>query len=526
MKESDIKKEIELTNLYTPVGEFQQEELRGSSLNIDKTMQDSLNRENQTEDKTNEERSLALFFAFDIVNSTKAKEIGSDNWVHVLNSILETVKKKIDKLPDPYELWRIQGDSIIFTININSKDIIKDEIRNMYRILQDVKKDIKSGNIESLTDNEKSSHKFLLEEILSIQAFAWICIVSDGQIFKSNYPYDNYVIKKNVNGEQSFVDFLGNDIDTGFRIGKYTRDGQLSLSFELAYYLHQILTHDDKAKLYLITYKKLKGVWNDHYYPIIWYYNKLDSKMPKTLEKTFKYDDYDKNDLIKEYYDNMNAESELSKKIYKKHHGKNIMFSCKNKMFKKLIRDLHLEDKIKEMDVLFNSYPTHSILNSEIPQLHCAVVCYVQEDNGPIKIMIGKRGRAKKLAYQKWEFGCAKANVKESLVDEIEKEYKEDFGIDIELIMDNGRSDQQPYPFAVYSIHKGKKNITQFGMIFAARITSVEELKTRIHENGFIKHSKVRLLSENELDALNDKDCVPDFKNTVHKVIDYLKNQN
>ena len=49
------------------------------------------------------------------------------------------------------------------------------------------------------------------------------------------------------------------------------RDGRLALSFELAYLISQ--RTDTLSYLHIITYRRLKGVWKNKLYPIIWYHD-------------------------------------------------------------------------------------------------------------------------------------------------------------------------------------------------------------------------------------------------------------
>lgn len=68
------------------------------------------------------------------------------------------------------------------------------------------------------------------------------------------------------------VEFYGPDIDTGFRIAKLTKEAQLVLSFELA---QMLMSYSDyRDNVLIVTFEKLKGVWNGNPYPIIWYYDR------------------------------------------------------------------------------------------------------------------------------------------------------------------------------------------------------------------------------------------------------------
>jgi hypothetical protein len=78
-------------------------------------------------------------------------------------------------------------------------------------------------------------------------------------------------------------DYLGPDIDAGFRISKYTHPGFVIASHNLAYFLglHKS-THQIKGKI--VGWEDLKGVWDTTPYPIIWI---VDNSYSNTEYKEF-----------------------------------------------------------------------------------------------------------------------------------------------------------------------------------------------------------------------------------------------
>ena len=113
-----------------------------------------------------------------------------------------------------------------------------------------------------------------------------------------------------------------------------------------------------------------------------------------------------------------------------------------------------------------------------------------------------------------WEFGCAKANIEENLCDSIKKDYKNDFGIDIEIVCDKSRNDKEPNPIALYQIDKAEK--LQKGVIVVAKIVAgTEDIQSVIDEKR--KHEKFRWLSKEDISSFNE-DAINDFKNTLEKV--------
>jgi hypothetical protein len=65
-------------------------------------------------------------------------------------------------------------------------------------------------------------------------------------------------------------DFLGPEMDTGFRIGKCTRSGMLVVSLEMAELLGECRAQYAPMFGRIVGWEPLKGVWNDQRYPVIW----------------------------------------------------------------------------------------------------------------------------------------------------------------------------------------------------------------------------------------------------------------
>lgn len=70
--------------------------------------------------------------------------------------------------------------------------------------------------------------------------------------------------------ESAAYDYLGPEVDTGFRIGKCTRPGMLVVSVELAELLAEIPTQLRSMVGKIVGWEQLKGVWEERHYPVIW----------------------------------------------------------------------------------------------------------------------------------------------------------------------------------------------------------------------------------------------------------------
>jgi hypothetical protein len=77
------------------------------------------------------------------------------------------------------------------------------------------------------------------------------------------------------------TDYLGPDIDAGFRIGDHAHPGIMVISMDLAEMLGRAPEHLQQVRGAMVGWEKLKGVWNGSPYPIIW------ATLPENLDSTY-----------------------------------------------------------------------------------------------------------------------------------------------------------------------------------------------------------------------------------------------
>ena len=137
------------------------------------------------------------------------------------------------------------------------------------------------------------------------------------------------------------MDFLGPEIDTGFRVAEYTQRLRLTVSADLAMILcleaNRLINLPDKGatryqprnvveNMKIVTLKQMKGVWGGRYYPVIWYERDWGS-----IIRSFEYDEHfgegltdnikrenasplgANGELLKQIYDDRNANARISK---------------------------------------------------------------------------------------------------------------------------------------------------------------------------------------------------------------------
>ena len=66
------------------------------------------------------------------------------------------------------------------------------------------------------------------------------------------------------------LDYIGPDLDIGFRLSKASRPGRVVLSMDLADVLTRDNTFPNPLELHHVGWEILKGVFGDKPYPIIW----------------------------------------------------------------------------------------------------------------------------------------------------------------------------------------------------------------------------------------------------------------
>lgn len=460
---------------------------------------------------TNSSRTVELFFSFDIVNSSGYKDINYFGWPIVLTKLLRKVQIEVAKDIPEAQLWRVLGDEIVFFVTIKDIEEIYNSIDSIFRILYLFSLSLKSGDFfEDINKELEFKDKNLIRDngIIALQAASWIAIVNDNQKLDIQ-KYDNIFVKYTLKELQSIYEFLGQDIDTGFRIKKETQDRRLVVSMELACILSERTEY--LSRLHIITYKNLKGVWQNGLYPIIWYHdNNIYGGIE--FEDSFYYDETTYSELSKEYFYNREREDgDLT----------SYMFKDVNRALHKIMLDKNIKEKIEAIKSLIKETDKDELLLENVfeqvfLEMHCVVVC-CDVDNR--KILIAKRTQ-REFFPGLWEFGGAKANTKVHLIESLTKEYTNDFGISIEVVCDENRKDKEPIPIALCQVNKVDKK--QKGVITVAKIINGKN-KIKRHIKKFSKHSDIRWISQEEVEDFNEA-AVEDFKNTLQTVFEQWDN--
>ncbi|TGM12094.1 hypothetical protein EHQ81_13535 [Leptospira selangorensis] len=197
------------------------------------------------------ERKIVLFLSADIVGSTeyKNKSKTQNAWLRFFTTFYKdfptTFLRKLEEVRDPNsykpEVWKSLGDEIIFKVEIKKHEEAQEIVKAFACAVFDYSASIR-------------------EESLSLKGSAWI----------AGFPVINAEFATETNSK-NVMDFIGPQMDIGFRIGKYASELKFIISVELLILLAE--TSSTFFKFHLEEPQILKGVLNQKPYPILWIKN-------------------------------------------------------------------------------------------------------------------------------------------------------------------------------------------------------------------------------------------------------------
>ncbi|MBN1968176.1 MAG: hypothetical protein JW870_02300 [Candidatus Delongbacteria bacterium] len=188
-----------------------------------------------------------LFASFDLFNSA-AYKYKNKGWFIVYKKALEEILKNTNNINE-FTFWKALGDELVFKKELSVKNLCEDILK-----VNEVMRSI----IESIYKTYKTTNPDIKQ--ISIKTTMWIIHVDNGDT-GSDYKLD-------ING---IDDYIGKEMDTGFRISSYALRSKTILSASII----NILLNNKASilnNIRIIGYSKLKGVWDNNEYPICVYF--------------------------------------------------------------------------------------------------------------------------------------------------------------------------------------------------------------------------------------------------------------
>ena len=257
------------------------------------------------------EEGIYLFISYDLVNSTKLKTLCSSHEWQVLIEEYYKITGNLASNPLNSMIWKYIGDEVLMYKHIPDPETLCDTIDNTYTTLGKLNSFIRNWELQS------TIHR----NLLAVKCTTWCTLVgNDSQ--EANKCVALQVSTINSRGryyEQYVPDFIGPDIDIGFRIAEHADRARMLLSSDLALLVFKCSKISDKpqqkaycskiaGKMKIVSFKQLKGVWHDRPYPIIWY----EEEDPwGNVYNSFEYDEHLSSDIVKELLDAKDNQAQL-----------------------------------------------------------------------------------------------------------------------------------------------------------------------------------------------------------------------
>lgn len=372
-----------------------------------------------------EEGEIYILYSFDLVNSTKYK-VTSSKWPYVFQEFYREVGVQMMKIIGDTVPWKHIGDEILFAKKIMSKKDVLHGCKNVALVREKV--------LEKLYQSYPCSKNFL-----DIKSVIWLTRAIEIRVENSDLSEGMNLRERSImlkKSEDSF-DFLGKDIDSGFRLGKFVEHGKIVLGVKYCHCLYKMYKKEKSKQemvakdlnkveniiesLTIISYKKLKGIWNDNPYPIIWYHQDLKNPL-----KMFKYSDHLESELVQEYI--KNKTHDLIKDFYEV------------KYIEKLIEEQVLEKELELIQTLIEKQiegnkitKNQKSFKEEIKpkfEVHNSVV-FVTKD---MKVLVFKRDKTKKIEPNKWEFGSVYLQEKKEMIESLKEQYFKKYSISKDIL--------------------------------------------------------------------------------------------
>ncbi|MFZ5721038.1 MAG: hypothetical protein ACOY5Y_16370 [Pseudomonadota bacterium] len=199
-----------------------------------------------------------LFLSVDMMGSTEFKARftgqGSEGWLEVFRAFFANFPlmlagqigfEFLDEEATPaIEVWKVMGDEVIFIAEPATAEELTSTLLALLRTMA------------------MYEERHFQELPLRLKGTAWLAGF-DGQNIEVEIP------ELSSGDGGAHLDFIGPDIDLGFRISKFARPGALVLSLDV---LELVLgaSNADRAALFLMGREALKGVMFGRAYPIVW----------------------------------------------------------------------------------------------------------------------------------------------------------------------------------------------------------------------------------------------------------------
>lgn len=477
-----------------------------------KKIQDLVSPPKITENIVANDERLYMFFSIDICNSTQMKE--------TVAAWFEATKLLYNEQFQFMHFWKYNGDEVLYAEPFSTVEAMAETISQAYIYIKSVRKAIqvqlmKARNQQAsvCVDGSKCKKEDNVDqsayELFNLKGAFWIARTNraDGDntknLFVKSAPFD---------------EFLGINIDEGFRISKKVSGSKLVIDSKIMFLLllaqginendvgtcdvvnessafwncARSISGNGKKKLdsflrccYFANYSNLKGVWGNKGYPIFWYYQDIEADC-----------DYDE-----QIDDNFVTPTQITKEWLQK----------LNNIYKKVkVRD----EFVNILDYVGSSKRIE-YRSESFSRLYYSVACL-----NPVsgKVLIAKRSLGRKHLKNVWEFSSFK-HTTGSVVDSLEKRFDDEFGVKIKLCTDEeAEANLVPLHFCtIYRNGQAHNSILCTGEFLGSLSDSeiINRIKSHVDADRFADFRFVDIEDIAEYTSIDLKDIETDSFNAL-----------
>ncbi len=420
-----------------------------------------------------------LFISFDLVNSTAFK-LQDRKWPPLFNQFFDYCRLKTKNYFPNCKNWKMVGDEILFYMPvINNNDLLEAPFK-IFSIMN-----------ECINYLDKQADT---KGVLSVKSVVWSAYITDQQQYNLENNGRNYLIKS-VSGGGVKLDFLGPDIDTGFRIGSFSMAGKLVVGASLSALIYILDSKTEITdKLRIVSYELLKGVWSGRRYPVVWYHDSWNNP-----DEMFLYDERFSSELVSRIITDNTAEK------------------CNLHLISKVFKDLNKENELDELLLGIDEQKQNINELSEIEsvglerlsEVHLVAMCFNEKG----ELLIGERIENNSTI---WDFGCSSLSIYHDIEDSLEQGYLDDFGLSLEKI------DGEYPPISTYSYFTGGEKRTIPGVMFLAKVT--DEAQTSMKLNS-ITYKSFKWIAQDNIGEVDSTSTVSEFHNSARKAFKAYKRE-
>lgn len=191
------------------------------------------------------EPQVYIFFSADLIGSTQKKQFAQrqdgrnglciSSWVSNVVEFYSSFEEAFAK--DGVELWKYNGDEILFYARISNWD----EALNHVKRFRD-----------AIEKNNSPENKYPVK----------------GAVWTAGFPIRNFILRKPAINNDC-IDFIGPDIDLGFRVAALANRDRIAVSPELALGLIGASRESREMKWHFYGRKNLKGIVEEGGIPVV-----------------------------------------------------------------------------------------------------------------------------------------------------------------------------------------------------------------------------------------------------------------